>query len=285
MAETGTVTAGAARLGIGQPAASRQIQQLERRLRVRLFDRDGPRMRLTAAGRQLLPRIRELLQDADDLLAGAADAAAGALQSVRIAAAGTTRDDVLAPWLAAWSPEAPLASVVEGPVDELYPALRRGADLAVAPLAPPAGLASIVVAELGLWAYAPPGHPWAGAGAVTVQELARADLLLLERSFHARRRLDAAFEADGLGVEPLAEVGSPVIAQALAASGRGICVLSDDPRFGLVPLGIRDERGEPVTIRLHAAWVAQHHAAAALESLAQDLRRFARRRYPSSPAG
>lgn len=280
VAEEGTVTAGAARLGVGQPAVSRQVLQLERQLRVRLFEREGARMRLSTAGQQLLPGAQELLRAAEALVDTAADAAAGSLQRMRIAAAGTTRDDVVAPWLAEWSPAAPLASVLEAPVDSLYPALRRGADLAVAPVAPTAGLASIEVAQLGLWAYASPRHPLAGAGSLTVRELAHSELLLLERSFHARRRLDAAFEAAGLGVEPLAEVGSPVVAQALASSGRGLCVVSDDPRFDLVPLAILDDDGEPVTIRLHAAWDPEHHAAARLGELARDLRRFARQRYP-----
>ncbi|WP_431791845.1 LysR family transcriptional regulator [Kocuria palustris] len=289
VAEEGTVTAGAARLGLGQPAVSRQLLQLERRLRVRLFDREGARMRLSAAGQQLLPEARELLRGAAAFEATAADAAAGSLQRVRIASAGTTRDDVVAPWLAEWSPEAPLASVLEAPVDSLYPALRRGADLAVAPIAPTAGLESIEVAQLGLWAYAAPRHPLAGTGAITVRELADTDLLLLERSFHARRSLDAAFEAAGLGVEPAVEVGSPVIAQALAASGRGLTVLSDDPRFELVPLAILADDGSPLTLRLHAAWDPDHHAAGALTELARDLRRFVRGRYPQpgarQPAG
>ena len=76
-----------------------------------------------------------------------------------------------------------------------------------------------------------------------------------------------------------------MIAQALAASGRGLTVLSDDPRFDLVPLAILDDDGEPVTIGLHAAWDPEHHAAARLGELARDLRRFARQRYPQPGKG
>ena len=78
------------------------------------------------------PRLLPLseLNQPPAIPAHAADAAAGSLQRVRIASAGTTRDDVVAPWLAEWSPEAPLASVLEAPVDSLYPALRRGVRLA-----------------------------------------------------------------------------------------------------------------------------------------------------------
>lgn len=281
VADAGTVTAGAASLGMGQPAVSRQLQQLERQLRVRLFDRDDGRLRLTAAGLQVLPHARALLQAAQDVAASAGDAAAGGLSRVELVCAGTTRDDILAPWLAVWSAQSPLPSVREASVDGIYPALARGADLAVAPIAPPPELASAAIAELALWACVAPSHPWARRGEVPLSELAQAELLLLERSFHARRRLDAALESAGLGARPVAEFGSPVIAQAVAATGRGICVLTDDPRFGLVPLRILADDGSAVSIRLHAAWNPAHHAAAALGELAQDLRRFTRQRYPA----
>ena len=279
VADAGTVTAGAARLGVGQPAVTRQIQQLERQLRIRLFDREDGRLRLTSAGIDVLPVARRLLRQADAVSDAARGVAAGRLQRVRLVSPGTTRDDVLAPWLATWSADAPLPSIAEASVDDVYDTLRRGADLAVAPLAPPPALGSRIVARLPLWACVAPTHPWAQRDAVDLDEIASADLLLLERSFSARRVLDAALDAEQLGVEPRAEFASPVVAQAVAASGRGVCVLTDDPRFGLVPLTIRDADGDALGIRLHAAWDRRHHAADALERLAQDLARFTRRRY------
>lgn len=279
VADAGTVTAGAAELGVGQPAVTRQIQQLERQLRVPLFTREEGRLRLTSAGQDVLPVARALLRQADDVVASARGLAAGQLHRLRMVAAGTTRDDVLAPWLATWDEDAPLPTVEEASVDEIYPALHRRADLAVAPVAPPRSLASQVVADLGLWACVAPTHPWASRTWVSLEELSGADLLLLERTFHARRTFDVAMSADGYGVEPTAEFGSPVVAQAVAASGRGVCVLTDDPRFGLVPLAVHDGSDRPVGIRLHAAWEPSHHAAGHLKALARDLSAFTRRRY------
>lgn len=279
VADAGTVTAGAARLGVGQPAVTRQIQQLERQLRIRLFDREEGRLRLTSAGRDVLPVARRLLRQADDVSSAARGVAAGRLQHVRIAATGTTRDDVVAPWIATWADDAPLPRIDEAQVDDIYAALRRGADLVVAPVAPPREFASRVVADLGLWAYVAPAHAWADREEITLAQLAQTDLLLLERAFHARRMFDAAMNTAGLGVEPVAEFGSPVVAQAVAASGRGVCVLTDDPRFELVPLAIEDDDGRPLTIRLHVAWQRGHHAAPRLRDLADDLTRFTRQRY------
>ncbi|MEU5279969.1 LysR family transcriptional regulator [Streptomyces asoensis] len=57
----------AERLLIAGPSLSQQIKALERDLGVRLFDRDRRSVSLTAAGADLLPHTRALLERADDL--------------------------------------------------------------------------------------------------------------------------------------------------------------------------------------------------------------------------
>ena len=54
VAELGTVSKAALRLRITQPALSRQIMELQQELRLRLFDRVGRRLVLTAEGEQFL---------------------------------------------------------------------------------------------------------------------------------------------------------------------------------------------------------------------------------------
>src|SRR5215475_8401298 len=61
VAEQGTVSKASARLGVAQPALSRQIQDLESDLGVRLFDRIRRRLVLTSAGEQLLADCRSVL--------------------------------------------------------------------------------------------------------------------------------------------------------------------------------------------------------------------------------
>lgn len=55
----------AARLGIKQPPLSQSIQRLEQSLGVTLFSRSPQHVRLTAAGRVLLPEARDLVARAD----------------------------------------------------------------------------------------------------------------------------------------------------------------------------------------------------------------------------
>ena len=60
VAQTGSMTLGAERLDISQPAVSKQVQELERALGVPLFDRIGRRVRLSQAGELLADYARRL---------------------------------------------------------------------------------------------------------------------------------------------------------------------------------------------------------------------------------
>ncbi len=61
-AEEENFTRAARRLHLSQPAVSQHIQALERHFGVNLFDRNGRRVRLSAAGEVLLPLARDLVQ-------------------------------------------------------------------------------------------------------------------------------------------------------------------------------------------------------------------------------
>ncbi len=74
------------------------------------------------------------------------------------------------------------------------------------------------------------------------------------------------------------EFGAPEVAQAVAAAGRGVAVVSDDQHFDLVPVGIIGPDG-PVVVTLHAAWAPYHHARETLQALARRLQAFSRARY------
>ena len=60
-AQTGSISKAAQRLRISQPAASLQIQALEKDLDTLLFERCGPKIRLTPAGELLLDMARPLV--------------------------------------------------------------------------------------------------------------------------------------------------------------------------------------------------------------------------------
>jgi DNA-binding transcriptional LysR family regulator len=283
VAETGSVTAAARLVHVSQPALSRQIQAFERELGLTLFDRRESRLVLTSAGRQFMTVARDLVLRAD-LAVKAADAIrAGALPTITISAPGTTLTDVVAPFLATWDSEDPMPRVWEEVPAAIYSSLARGADLAIGTEPPPAGLGAHPIAVLPVWAYVAPSHRWAGTDVVALADLVTEPLLVLDRGQHARRALDAALVETGLAPESLTEFATPEVAQAVAAAGRGVAVVSDDARFGLAPVGISVE-GHKLVVRLFAAWAPDHHAAATIASIAVRLSRFCLQRYGTEAA-
>src|SRR5215208_949093 len=83
VAEEGTVSKAALRLRVAQPALSRQINDLESELGIRLFDRIRRRLILTGEGEQLLGDCRVIL--------GAVGSLAERAQLLRRAAAGVLK--------------------------------------------------------------------------------------------------------------------------------------------------------------------------------------------------
>jgi DNA-binding transcriptional LysR family regulator len=89
VAETEHVGRAAQRLHVSQSPLSRQIHQLEQLLGVPLFAREGRRIRLTEAGRNLLPSARDLLSRADALVRDARLETRGGAPRIAIGFVGT----------------------------------------------------------------------------------------------------------------------------------------------------------------------------------------------------
>lgn len=98
--EAGGFARAAARLGIGQPALSRQVGVLERELGVRLFDRLGRRVELTADGEDLVRRSRRVLDEADAVVDRARALTRGDTGVLRVGATPQMIEHLLTPFLA-----------------------------------------------------------------------------------------------------------------------------------------------------------------------------------------
>lgn len=66
VAEAGSFSIAAAQLHLTQPAISKRLAALETSFGARLFDRIGRSIKLTEAGRALLPRARRILSEVED---------------------------------------------------------------------------------------------------------------------------------------------------------------------------------------------------------------------------
>lgn len=90
---------------------------------------------------------------------------------------------------------------------------------------------------------------------------------------------DSAVAQHGLSYSAAFETESPYVAQALAAAGRGICILSDDPRYDLAASPIGVETGELI-ISLFGVWDPVHFASPRIVECLDNLRGFISELYP-----
>ena len=82
--EEGNISHAAQRLGVAQPALSRQMKRLEEKLNVKLFERGSRRIRLTEAGRVLYDRVENILGMVDGTVREITEIGTGAKGSLRI---------------------------------------------------------------------------------------------------------------------------------------------------------------------------------------------------------
>ncbi|MDR7256130.1 DNA-binding transcriptional LysR family regulator [Sphingomonas sp. BE270] len=89
MVETGSFSAAARHLNVGQPAVSKTIAQLEDRLQVRLLIRSTHGLKPTEAGQRFFERARSAIREADEAELAARGAGAGLSGCLRVSAATT----------------------------------------------------------------------------------------------------------------------------------------------------------------------------------------------------
>ncbi len=87
--ETGSFSAAARQLNVGQPAVSKIVAQLESRLQTRLLTRSTHGLMPTEAGQRFYERARVALQEADEAELAARGAGKGLSGKLRISAATT----------------------------------------------------------------------------------------------------------------------------------------------------------------------------------------------------
>jgi DNA-binding transcriptional LysR family regulator len=131
VAETGSYSAAARRLGSSQPTVGRQVAALETAVGAPLFQRHAQGMRVSAAGAELLGPAREMERAARALALAAAGKGETMSGTVRVTASVAMAQHVLPPTIArirAALPEVAIELVASDTTDNL---LFREADIAV----------------------------------------------------------------------------------------------------------------------------------------------------------
>ena len=270
----GSLNTAARTLHVAQPSLTRQLRRLERDLGFELFHRTSRGLDLTPAGVAFLPVAERLVGRAAQAAAHARAIAGGTVQNLTAVAAPTTVADIVAPFIVRAGPDGVVGNVVEAMPEDVYSVVSGGeADFAVGTRIPPADLRSEVVGRAFLWAQVPPEHRFAGREYVPVDELLTEPLVVMSRGHGVRQLFDAAAARDGLSYTPATEAEIASVAQALAAAGRGVSVVSDDARFGLESLPIRTSEGD-LTVTLFGVWDPVHHASARIRAVLSELGDF-----------
>ena len=282
-AELGTVSAAARSLHVTQPALSRQIRQLEADLGMDLFERSGGRLTLSRAGRSLLPWARRLLDAAGALQHEADLIRQGRLERITFAAPSVSLTDIVSPFVASMGADDPVVDVVAADTTTVADMLSAGADLAIGTLLPPAPFTAVRLPPLPVWAYVTADHSWAKRQSLELDELITAPLIVLPDHFTAREALETALAHRGLALDHKIEAANGSVAQAMAAAGRGVAMVSDDPRFDLIPIAVHTDEAQ-LSVRLLVAWNDSGAGAPALEQLAQRISTWVRQRYGATNA-
>ena len=131
VAETGSLSRAARRLGVSQPTLTRRMAALEERLRTELFRRTPRGVELTEAGESILPAARQMEQEAHavELAISGRDAALAGL--VRVTATEGLGIHWLTPALAEFQLAHPAIEIQLLLQNQVLNLLQREADIAV----------------------------------------------------------------------------------------------------------------------------------------------------------
>ena len=217
--------------GIGQPAASLRMQQLERRLGVSLLDRGPTGSRLTADGAMVVEWAQTVLDSMTAFDAGVGALRGSRTTKVRVAASMTIAEYLVPSWLVLLRERRPGLAVAlsVGNSHDVADWLRSDqAQIGfVEGPSVPLGLSFRVIGHDRLALVVGPGHPWARRRkGVTAQELARTELVQREIGSGTRETLERALEAVGRLSDPLVELSSTKAIKSAVAAGVGPAVLS-----------------------------------------------------------
>jgi len=229
VAQTLSFTEAARRLHVSQPTVSKHVHDLEADLGIVLFDRRKGRLRLTEAGRAILPWARKLLRQShflEEMARSLNQEVAGPLSIVCTTAAGKYILSLLAARFRQRYPYIQV-NIMRCTQEELVPhLLEHEAHL---------GVVSIEVCTIGMECQeffedvitliVPPDHPWANRASIEPAELLEERLIMREPTSGTRRVVLEELAQYDITLEDLnifLEIGSTEAIVHTVAAGYGI---------------------------------------------------------------
>jgi DNA-binding transcriptional LysR family regulator len=246
-AETGRISRAAERMFLSQPSVTLLVQALEKDLRTSLFERNGPRIKLTPHGRLLYELAAPLVEGMEALPATFAEKSQNVVSGELHIAAGETAIIYLLPEpmkrFAAEHPQVHFnlhnvtardglallrANETEFMVGTL---LEMADDIEYRPLA---AYDPVLIT--------PRDHPLAGKETVSLEDIAAHGLILPPRHLSSARMVDLVFEQHHVPYQIRLEVGGWEVIKQFVARGLGISIcaslcLTGKEDLAVIPVG------------------------------------------------
>lgn len=229
VAEEGTVTAAAARLGLPQPTASRWLAALTDQVGAPVVVRDGRGVRLSRAGRHLAEAADgalAVLETGCRRVTEDADPERGQVVLAFLHTMGESRVPSLLRAFRAEHPGIRFALSQGAQEDTLARIATGAADLALtSPLPDRPGFDGVAVAEQPLVLTLPADHRLAGRRSARLAEVAAEPFVGLKAGYGLRKITDALCQAEGFTPELAFEGEEIDTLRGLVAAGLGVAVL------------------------------------------------------------
>lgn len=230
-ARTGSISKAAGRMLLSQPAASLLIQALEKELGNRLFDRQGPRIRLTREGEILLELALPLIEAFDGLPDAFLERCHNRVSGNLVIAAGETATSYLLPGaiqqFTAQYPQIHL-KLINSPGDQALALVQSGeADFAVDPvleIPDDVYFRPLISAEPVL--ITPPNHPLALQQDITLEDISRYGLILPPLTSALRPGVERLLQQHNARYNVLLEAGGWEVIKKYVETGLGISIVS-----------------------------------------------------------
>ncbi|MDH4871022.1 LysR family transcriptional regulator [Pseudomonas sp. BN515] len=261
VAESGSISNGAARLFISQPAVTREIRDLEASIGLPLFDRRPRGVSLTEGGERLLQyaqRIFALEAAAERDLRGFASLGDGEL---RLGASATLGSYLLPELIEQFHQSHPtvVVDLAVSNTREVAAQLEDGRISLgfVEGAFDNQAFASHLLDRDRLLPVVGPEHPLAGRGELSARDLAGQDHYLREQGSATRASVEQAYRERGIDLRVRMSIGSTEALKRLVQDGRGIAWLSPHmvrEELASGRLASLDVRDLAIEREFHALW-------------------------------
>lgn len=231
VAELGSFTKAAEKLGYSQPTVSFQIKQLETELGAQLFERIGHTVALTDRGHTALAYAQNICRMTQTMISGE-DISHQAKGTIRIAMADSLCPTLVENRFAEFHRQYPGVSlnVTTAGTDELFRLIDRNEADIVCTLDTHIYNASYIIAneeKVKVHFVASPENPITKKEDLSKSDLLNESFILTEKGMSYRRIMDEKFAEDKTEIAPILEISSTAIISKLIEANAGISFLPD----------------------------------------------------------